>query len=67
MTDHIFTTRGLLPAAEVELRETCTHEDEYSRVVRVDKHLVATGEWVGNDLHCTIKKGRESALATATL
>lgn len=52
MENHIFTTRGWLPADQVELRETTTHDDEYLIIKRVDKHVA--GEWVGNDLEATV-------------
>jgi hypothetical protein len=57
MSDKIFTTLGWLPAEQVELRESVTHEDEYVRMIRIDKYV--GGEWVGNDLNGTIKKGHE--------
>lgn len=52
MENHIFTTRGWLPADQVELRETTTHDDEYLIITRVDKYVA--GEWVGNDLEATV-------------
>ena len=55
----IFTTKGWLEPELVELRVSVTHEDDESRVERTDKHLKATGEWIGNDLNVVIKKGRE--------
>ena len=67
MSDSVFTTYGLLPADQIELRETTTHDDEHIRMVRVDKYLKATGEWVGNDLVGHIKKGHEFAAAQQQL
>lgn len=55
----IFTTKGMLPDDEVELRESVTHDDEQITIVRIDKYLKATGEWVGNDLNGRIKTGHE--------
>ena len=52
MENHIFTTRGWLPADQVELRETTTHDDEYLIITRVDKYVA--GEWVGHDLEATV-------------
>lgn len=57
MDGHIFTTRGWLPADQVELRESVTHDDEHIRLVRVDKFV--DGVWVGNDINGHIKKGHE--------
>lgn len=57
MEGHIFTTRGWLPADQVELRETVTHDDAQIRIVRVDKYV--DGEWVGNDINGQIKTGHE--------
>lgn len=57
MDGHIFTTRGWLPADQVELRETVTHDDDRIRLVRVDKYV--GGEWVGNDINGQIKAGHE--------
>lgn len=67
MDGHIFTTHGWLPADQVELRESVTHDDERIRIVRVDKHLKATGVWVGNDLNATVKTGIDIGLAQAQL
>lgn len=58
----IFTTKGMLPDEEVELRESVTHDDEQIKIVRIDKFLKTTGEWVGNDLQGTIKTGHEIKL-----
>jgi hypothetical protein len=65
MDGHIFTTLGWLPADQVELRETVTHDDEQIRIVRVDKYV--GGEWVGNDLVGHIKKGHEFAAVQSQL
>ncbi len=51
----IYTTKGYLPADQVELRESVEDTETY-RMTRTDKYLKATGEWVGNDLKCEIKK-----------
>jgi hypothetical protein len=59
MDGHIFTTLGWLPAEQVELRESVTHDDEHIRLVRVDKYV--GGVWVGNDINGQIKKGHEFA------
>lgn len=59
----IFTSHGWLEPELVELRVSVTHEDDESRVERTDKHLKATGEWIGNDLNVVIKKGRLIELA----
>lgn len=63
----VFTTLGELPVDLVELRETVTHDDERIRLVRVDKHLRATGEWIGNDIRGEVKRGIDIGLATAVL
>lgn len=65
MENHIFTTLGWLPAEQVELRETTTHDDEYLIIKRVDKYVA--GEWVGNDLIGHIKKGHEFAAVQSQL
>jgi hypothetical protein len=65
MDGHIFTTRGWVPAEQVELRESVTHDDEHVRLVRVDKYI--DGEWVGNDINGQIKKGHELAIEQAQL
>lgn len=52
----IYTTKGELPDEAVELRQVVTADNDDHRVVRTDKYLKATGEWVGNDLHVHIKK-----------
>lgn len=57
MEGHIFTTKGWLPADQVELRESVTHDDKQIRLVRVDKYH--NGEWVGNDINGQIKTGHE--------
>lgn len=67
MEDSVFTTLGLLPAEQVDLRETITHDDDHITMVRVDKYLKATGEWVGNDLIGRIKKGHEFVAAQQQL
>lgn len=67
MEGHIYTTQGWLPADQVELRESVTHEDEHLRLVRVDKYLRASGEWVGNDINGMVKKGFEVPMTTAAL
>lgn len=59
MDGHVFTTHGWLPADVVELRESVTHDDEHIRLVRVDKYVRSTGEWVGNDINGQIKTGHE--------
>jgi hypothetical protein len=59
MDGHIFTTRGWLPAAQVELRESVTHDDDHIRLVRVDKYDKTDGAWVGNDINGQIKAGHE--------
>lgn len=58
----IYTTKGLLPNHLVELRESVTHDDEHIQIVRVDKYLKETGEWIGNDLNGRIKTGHEIKL-----
>lgn len=55
----VFTTYGWLPEADVEKRVAVTADDEDKTVTRTDKHLRATGEWVGNDLHVALKKPLE--------
>ena len=65
MNDQIFTTLGWLPADQVELRRSITHDDEYLIIERVDKYV--GGEWVGNDLVGTIKKGHEFAAVQSQL
>ncbi len=55
MDGHTFTTKGWLPEAEVELRPMVEDTASYT-MTRTDKFLRATGEWVGNDLHCEIKQ-----------
>jgi hypothetical protein len=57
----IFTTLGWLDAKLVALKETVTHDDEHIKLVRIDKYF--GGQWVGNDLHGTIKKGHELNIA----
>jgi len=54
--DTIFTTKGFLPADQVEMRPTVTCDDDDKTVTRVDKYLKETGEWVGNDLHVHMKR-----------
>ena len=51
----IYTTKGWLDDAEVELKPTVT-DDERAMVTRTDKYLRATGEWVGNDLDIKLKQ-----------
>lgn len=62
----IFTTKGKLPNDQVELRESVTYEDEHIKMVRIDKYLKTTGEWVGNDLNGVIKTGHEIKLEQHT-
>jgi hypothetical protein len=62
MEGHIFTTLGWLPAEQVELRESVTHDDDQIRLVRVDKYV--DGVWVGNDINGQLKRGNE-LVATA--
>ena len=57
MDGHIFTTRGWVPADQVRLVESVTHEDDLIRMVRVDKYI--GDEWVGNDINGSIKTGFE--------
>jgi len=57
MEGHIFTTRGWVPADQVELRRTVTHDDDQITLVRVDKFI--GGEWVGNDIDGQIKTGHQ--------
>lgn len=65
MDGHIFTTLGWLPADQVELRESVTHDDERIRMVRIDKYV--DGAWVGNDLVGHIKTGFEMSVEQAVL
>lgn len=65
MNGQIFTTHGWLPADQVELRRSITHDDEYLIIERVDKYV--GNEWVGNDLIGTIKKGHEYVVAQQQL
>lgn len=58
MDGKIFTTKGWLPEAEVELVLSVV-EDDNEKVERTDKFLKSTREWVGNDVHVTLKKGLE--------
>ena len=62
----IFTTKGFLPLSEVELVESI-FENSNERTVRTDKFLRSTGEWVGNDVHVTLKKGLFSDLVQGTI
>lgn len=55
----VFTTRGWLPADQVVLVSTVTHDDERIKITRTDKYLATTMEWVGNDLHGEIKQGHD--------
>lgn len=57
MDGHIFTTHGWVPADQVRLVESVTHDDETIRMVRVDKFI--GDEWVGNDINGSIKTGVE--------
>ena len=65
-TDQIFTTKGFLPLSEVELVESI-FENSNERTVRIDKFLRSTGEWVGNDVHVTLKKGLNFDLIQGTI
>lgn len=56
MDGKIFTTKGWLPEAEVELVLSVV-EDDNEKVERTDKFLKSTREWVGNDVHVVLKKG----------
>jgi hypothetical protein len=65
MTTDVFTTRGWVPADQVEMRESVTFEDATIRMVRVDKYI--GGEWVGNDLRGDIKTGVDIGAIQAQL
>ena len=54
--DQVFTTKGYLPAEQVEMRESVTEDNDDRKTVRVDKYLRASGEWIGNDVHVTLKR-----------
>ena len=66
LADPVFTTKGFLPREELEFRESQT-EDPRATYIRTDKHLRATGEWVGNDLHIILKEGSVTELAQESL
>lgn len=52
----IFTTKGFLPREQLELVES-VYEDADKKVIRTDKFLASTREWVGNDVHVIMKTG----------
>lgn len=54
--DTIFTTLGHINRDLVELKETVTCDNDDCHVLRTDKYLKSTGEWVGNDIHVTMKR-----------
>lgn len=56
MDDQIFTTKGWLPREALRLSVSTT-EDDNCKVIRTDKFLVESDEWVGNDVHVEMKKG----------
>lgn len=56
MEGHVFTTRGYLPAAQVEMRASVVEDDDDKKVTRTDKFDKTDGEWVGNDLHVEMKR-----------
>lgn len=66
MDGKIFTTKGWLPEAEVELVLSVV-EDNNEKVERTDKFLKSTREWVGNDVHVTLKRGLLSDLFQGTM
>lgn len=64
--DEIFTTKGFLPLSEVECVESVLENDN-EKVIRIDKYLRSTGEWVGNDVHVTLKRGLPLDLFQGTM
>lgn len=54
--DTVFTTRGHLPATQIDLRPTVVEDSEDRVVVRTDKYDRTDGAWVGNDLAVTFKR-----------
>lgn len=54
--DTIFTTRGHLPASQIELRPSTVEDSDDRVIVRTDKFDRTDGAWVGNDLNVTYKR-----------
>ena len=52
----IFTTRGFLPAAQVELRSSVVEDTADRTVTRIDKFDRADNAWVGNDLDIKVHR-----------
>ena len=65
-TDEIYTTKGFLPLSEVECVES-VFENDNEKIIRIDKYLCSTGEWVGNDVHVILKRGLLSDLFQGTM
>ena len=51
------TTLGEISDDLIDFRRSVTFEDEHIRMERIDKFY--QGQWVGNDLHGTVKTGHD--------